>query len=713
MAGSFRPTLKQIFGVSLIGLTVALVLLYTVFSAGSQRTILESAERFRIAASQEAATRVDNSLNIAPRAAQEFERQIHYGITNERNIASVEAGLLQLFIANESVSEASFTHAHSSGFDSDDNLKVVPKSAIEVSVYRTRDSDVITSSRTWWEKDKYVAESHQLPLSAGTPAATPVPDPTLHLTFQVPASRNRQGQLLWTDLHWSQLDANLPENKRRVEVSVQKAILASDGEFVGVLRLGLAKDQIDRAIHLRLSGAGQDDQHLVFLCDNTGRLIAGPGMNRVVESGDDLRIATDNQPPAIVEALKQPALGNIDSDHSIATNSFLIGSERYLVTYRALAGTQGWIVGVVVPRAYYLRGLERTRQIVLGATIGLIVFTLLIGAYILRRINRAHSLLVRETLRMNRFEFSPTPDRSRIRDVNDVLEGLERAKTAVRAMGKYVPLDLVRGLYQKGKEPELGGESVELSILFTDIKDFTTVAEKMEPHRLADVLGLYLQTMTQTIQKEKGTIDKFIGDAVMAFWNAPEPVGYHALLACHAALNCMSALNHLFASPSWKGIPRFETRFGLHRDTVSVGHFGAPDRFNYTAIGDGVNLASRLEALNKQYGTSIIVSDAMYVAASDHFEFRRLDRVAVKGKSRGVDVYELVCEKAEDAQRPAHIVQYEEALTAYMDADFEGALSVFAALPADPPSVVMAKRCREFLAHPPELWDGTYALHTK
>jgi len=151
MAGSFRPTLKQIFGVSLVGLTVALVLLYAVFSAGSQRTILESAERFRSAASQEAAARVEESLNVAPHAAQEFERQLHYGTTDERNIASVEAGLLQLFIANESISEASFTHAHAGGFDKDDNLKVVPKSAIEVSVYRTHGSDVITASRTWWE----------------------------------------------------------------------------------------------------------------------------------------------------------------------------------------------------------------------------------------------------------------------------------------------------------------------------------------------------------------------------------------------------------------------------------------------------------------------------------------------------------------------------------------------------------------------------------
>ena len=713
MAGRFRPTLKQIFAASLLGLALALGLLYSLFFQGSQRTILQSSERFRQAASQEAADRVTASLNVAPQALEEFERQMHYGITDARNIASVEQGLLQLLIANRGISEASFIHAHATGFDADGNLKSLPNSAIEVSVYRTPGSDVITSMRTWWEKGHYVAESHPLPSNAGHPGTEVVPDPTTHLTFQVPARREQQGRLLWTDLHWSQLDDNLPEKQRRVEVSVQKALRDKQGEFVGVLRLGLLKDQIDQAIQLQLSEGESKDAHLVFLCDNAGRLIAGPGQNDVEVSGDDLRVTASNQPQPVVAALHQKLLGNIDRDHPAATNSFLVGTERYLVTFRLLPETQDWIVGIVVPRSYYLRGLERTREIVMASTLALIAVIVLVGGYILRRIGRAHSMLVRETGRMNRFEFAPSENVSRIRDVNEVLVSLERAKTAVRAMGKYVPLDLVRRLYCDGKDPELGGENAELSILFTDIKDFTSYAEKIEPHQLADVLGLYLQTMTQCIQKEKGTIDKFIGDAVMAFWNAPEPVPYHPLLACHAALNCLRALDELFASSAWQGMPRFETRFGLHLGTVSVGHFGAPNRFNYTAIGDGVNLASRLEGLNKQYGTTIIVSDAMYAAVCDHFEFRRLDRVSVKGKQLGVEVFELLGEKAAGAVTPRFVIQYEEALEAYMASDFQRALRLFAASPDDPPSVSMAERCREFLANPPKLWDGTYALRSK
>jgi adenylate cyclase len=714
MLSGFRPTLKQIFAISLIGLTVALVLLYSVFFEGSQRTILQSADRFRHAASHEAADRVAESLATAPHASDDFERQIHYGLVDPKNAMSVETGLLAQLLANPDIFEASFTYAHSTGFDADGQLKVLTPTVGEVAVYRNPATGGITSMRTWYERGRFVAESHPLPATGAKPATSTVPDPTTHLTFQVPASLDRYGTMLWTDLHWSQLDDNLPESQRRVEVSVQKTIKDPTGRFAGVLRLGQSKNQIDRAIDLNLSGAGQHDEHVVFLCDNTGRLIAGPGMNRVVESGDDLRIATDNQPKAIVRALQQPALKQVDDLHPVATDTFRIDGQTYLVTFRALPGTQDWIVGIVVPRSFYLQGLQRTRRYVLVATMALIVSILMIGAYILRRINRAHLLLVHETARMNAFQFSPTPTRSRLRDVNEVLEGLERAKTAMRAMGKYVPLDLVRRLYHEGKEPELGGESVELSILFTDIKDFTTYAEKTEPHHLAEMLGLYLETLTQQIQQEKGTIDKYIGDAVMAFWNAPEPVSYHPLLACHAAINCLRALEELFKSEAWKGMPRFDTRFGLHRDTVSVGHFGAPDRFNYTAIGDGVNLASRLEGLNKQYGTTIIVSETVYEVVHDHFAFRRLDRVSVKGKTRGITIYELLGDLDEGAARPAHIARYEKAFELYSNGNFSSALEIFSAISSDPPSVAMADRCRTFLETPPSgAWDGTFVLHTK
>ena len=223
-----------------------------------------------------------------------------------------------------------------------------------------------------------------------------------------------------------------------------------------------------------------------------------------------------------------------------------------------------------------------------------------------------------------------------------MLGSLEQAKTALRGLGKYAPLDLVRELYARNHEPALGGELRELSILFSDLEGFTSLSERLPPDELARALGLYLEAMTGAIRSCGGTIDKFIGDSVMALWNAPTRRPDHARLACQAILACREAAAALYRSAAWSGLPPLHTRFGVHRDVVMVGHFGSPERISYTALGDGVNLASRLEGLCKQYGVDAIVSQAVVDAAGPDFAFRRLDQVAVRGRREAVVVYELV-----------------------------------------------------------------------
>jgi PAS domain S-box-containing protein len=193
---------------------------------------------------------------------------------------------------------------------------------------------------------------------------------------------------------------------------------------------------------------------------------------------------------------------------------------------------------------------------------------------------------------------------------HDITEKKRAAEiAAMRLLGKYAPEDLVRRLYREKSEPVLGGELMEISIMFSDIKGFTTLSEQLEPNRLAEILGLYLDTLSRIIQRDtRGTIDKYIGDAIMAIWNAPEPVPNPPQMACLAALRCREAARSLVQTPEWREFPAFETRFGLHCAKALVGHFGARDRMSYTAIGDAINLASRLEGLNKLYGTSIIAS---------------------------------------------------------------------------------------------------------
>jgi len=314
---------------------------------------------------------------------------------------------------------------------------------------------------------------------------------------------------------------------------------------------------------------------------------------------------------------------------------------------------------------------------------------------------------------MREFDFAPSAATSPFRDVDEVMQDLEQAKTALRAMGKYVPIGLVRQLYKNRREPELGGVLCDVTLMFTDVAGFTTVSEQLPPDVLARALGRYFEVMTAAVHGGGGTVDKYIGDAVMALWNAPEPRPGHPLEACRAALACLEATRSLMSGPEWSGLPPFHTRIGLHRDEVMVGHFGAPDRLSYTALGDGVNLASRLEGLNKAYDTSILVSQTVRESVGDALPFRLLDVVAVKGKSRGVRVYELL---GPEGAAPDTVRAYEEAFALYQRRDFAGALAALAdgALADDPPSRILLARCRRYAAEPPPAgWDGTYVAREK
>lgn len=716
MRVKLRPTLRQVFGFSMIGLLLGLALLFYFVLNGSERTILRSSNRYRDLASNEVAARVTDYLNEAPMVVDNFERLVRYQLIQPKNPDSVEPELLSLLLANENISEATLTYAD----DRRGDVMADRAATGQVTVLRSPTAGEFTIVRTWFDHGRFVSQSITRGVGKQSRAAkidppTPATDPTLNPTFETPVSPDFYGKLLWTDLHWAQIDESLPEDRRRVEVSVQKSIADGHGNFVGVVRIGLMKLLIDGAMQQHLGGGGEDDPHMIFLCDSDGRLITGFGdKNKVTVAGDDLRIPSADVPPVVARALREPALRTVGDDSPRAASSFRFGGQDYLYAFQALPQTQGWIVGIVVPRNYYLGDLLKIRTQVLGASIVLIVVLILAGGLIVRNVIGSQALILQQTAKMNRFEFAAAYRRAWLRDTEEVLASLEKAKTAMRAMSKYVPVNLVRRLYRDGQEPVLGGKTAEISILFTDIRDFTSFAERVSPDRLAEILGLYLQAVTDAIQGEKGTIDKYIGDSVMALWNAPEETRDHEILACRAALRCMQVLSELYDSPAWGDAPRFHTRYGLHRCVASVGHFGAPDRFNYTTIGDGVNVASRLEGLNRYYGTSAIASDAMYEKAKDDFEFRLLDRVAVKGKTQDIRIYELLSAKTPNAPRPEVVEIYEAAFAFYESGQFGAALGKLETQTMeDAPSRMLAARCREFLRSNPEGWNGVWVFDTK
>jgi adenylate cyclase len=697
-----RPTLRQVFLTSLAGTALLLGLLFSLLFASSRRSLLGGSEALRDAAARRAASAIEGYLRQAETPLRDLESDLRHGVLDGDDPLAIERRLVSAALSSASLAEVTFTHA---------------QPPWQVSLAREVGGDMELRARhtrragARWRLALRQAPPGR-PLLGGALVETDAPafDPTTHLTFTTPAGP-AYGRAVWTDLHYTELDEALPVAQRRVVVTVMKTMEDPAGRFVGVLRAGLRADQLDTATRFRVDERLQDDPHRVFVADGQGRLVTRLSPeDRLQEFGDDVRVQAAALPVEVALALTRPEMEAVEPEHPSASAAFEAGGQRYLVTFRLLDRTQDWRAAVLVPEAHYTAALAASRNRLLAAALGLMLLLVAGGALLLRSVQRGLGRVARCTARMEDFDFDPAPTASPFRDLEEVQERLERAKTALRAMGLYVPVDLVRLLYASGREPTLGGQLVDVSLMFTDIKDFTSLAEGLTPDELGALLGRYLEAMTGAVHATGGTVDKYIGDAVMAFWNAPLALADHARRACQAALACQRATAALFASPAWGGRPPLVTRFGLHRDTVSVGHFGAPDRMSYTAIGDGVNLASRLEGLNKHYGTAILASEAIREQAGDGFRFRLVDVVAVKGRRGGVRIHELV---GQDVP-PGVVAGYEAAFLLYQRRAFDDALRALDALGHDGPSACLRDRCRRMAASPPPPdWDGVHAWDVK
>ena len=298
-------------------------------------------------------------------------------------------------------------------------------------------------------------------------------------------------------------------------------------------------------------------------------------------------------------------------------------------------------------------------------------------------------------------------------------------RSLVRALASVTPPSVAHEIARDPDRVRLGGERRTLSVLFTDLKGFTSFSESVPPELLSRVITEYLEAMTLTVFRHKGTLDKFIGDAVMAFWNAPLDDPDHALHACEAALDMQAELARLSDRWETEGLPRQRMRIGIHTGSASVGNMGTAWRFAYTALGDTVNLAARLEPLNNEYGTWTCISQETLDAAggTERFLARFLDLVAVKGKQKPAAVFELLG-RASDAHLVEHYAPvldaYHRGMVLYQAGSFAeaGALFRLAQLSngsvGDAPSAVFVERCALLAASEPlAAWDGVFVMHHK
>jgi len=406
---------------------------------------------------------------------------------------------------------------------------------------------------------------------------------------------------------------------------------------------------------------------------------------------------------------------------------FTSEGREYLASFKNFPESYGkpWMIGVLVPIDDFIGTLKKTIIRVILISVAILLLSLIVIVVVSRRILRPLKAITQDMNRIQHLDIDESVQHSSFfYEINIIANALTYMKHGLKAFSKFVPATLVRQLIITGKGAELGGEKRRLTMMFTDIEGFTTISESMSTEQLLMHISEYLDNMTQIILARQGTVDKYIGDAIMSFWGAPLPDRDHEYHSCIAALQCLSKLKEMNAKWAAQGKPELHTRFGISSGEVSVGNMGSSDRMNYTVLGDSVNLASRLEGINKYYGTEIIVGEATYEAVRDRFCFRPVDVVAVKGKVRGVKIYQLLAAspaEPEIAPRPDDLKlreMTEKAFNAYVKSDFQTSGELYCellnAFPTDALAKMYQERCREYLKNPPPSdWDGVTHMTTK
>jgi adenylate cyclase len=413
------------------------------------------------------------------------------------------------------------------------------------------------------------------------------------------------------------------------------------GKVPGILAADLKLDTFHDFVRAQRPG----EHGIVVIFDSTGSLIVHPEIERLITEA-----MTHSSQPAlpnikeinsgVVAGVLRRSQGRDHYDGSMRDEQgrdylfrvakFNLG-DQHNVTIMLLAAQEDFAKDI---RKLQFTGL--VLAIVAGAAFLPVVWIFGSG------MSRSLKSITAEAVKLQKLvEPTPSPTASRITEIQELGGAMNLAQRAIWSFARFVPKELVQRVIDNSISTELGGAREEITVLFTDVRDFTTIAESADPDTLMHQTSRYFSVLTEAFLAEGGTIDKFIGDAVMVFWNAPNQQLDHVERACRAALAARLAGERLNFQFEAEGLKPFFTRFGIHVGDAVVGNLGSTERMNYTALGYTVNLAARLEGLNKQFGTVILVSEEVCLRAQHRFQFRAVESVIAKGMTKETRVYEL------------------------------------------------------------------------
>ena len=476
-----------------------------------------------------------------------------------------------------------------------------------------------------------------------------------------------------------------------------------EGKVAGVVAADITLDSLSTF----LASHPVSPNSLSLIVDDDDRIIAHPDAVQAIRREDGKLLQNSlSRLSSKLPALAVASRPDKDSERFNFVDA--ASGQEYVAMFAQFPPTVGkaWRVMIIAPLADFSgKWTDSNRQVLLFGALAVVlqvILTYLLSMLIARPIEQLETKVVEV---QNFVSGAPGRIRSSIPEIASLIHAVDTLDATVHAFAAFVPKGLVQQLLSSSQRLELGGSSRFLTIFFSDIESFSTLAETSPAQELLIRVSAYLEAVTCAVNQEQGTIDKFIGDGVMAFWGAPAILKDHAYHACVAALRAQQSLRELNRLWALEGLRPLNVRIGIHSDSVLVGNIGSSERMSYTVMGDGVNLASRLEAANKAFGTKICISQTVFKEAGERLWLRPINVVTVKGRRSGMAIYELVGIRGGDPELEATSEQIrlctltQHAYLAFSQGDMPTALRRYTEIqrefPADPLCSAMMALCRQ------------------
>lgn len=479
--------------------------------------------------------------------------------------------------------------------------------------------DALNIAEEWWEDIFF------------DPRDRPWYKEAVKLKERLNRQQRKEEQVAWTRPY-------LFEAANELGLSASNCITKKDGSFY-VLAMDVLLDDI--SVFTLTLEATQNSK--TFVVTDTGSVIGLPYDKKFLKY-DARRKAIGAHIAELGIPVIQDALAASQKANTRNFLPFQSGKKKWWGNTRSffLDRDQQLIIGVVIPEDDYFEDANRRRKVVLVLGFAALILAFVMANLLTRRYSQPINQLVEQSERIGKLDMTRTgPITSKIKEVNSLADAQDKMRAALKSFASYIPTEVVKELLRRGQAAKIGGKTDTLTVMFSDIHNFTTLAESTPPEKLTAHLAEYFEAMLVILREEKATVDKFVGDSIVAFWGAPVPDPGHARHAARAALRLKEKVAQLNKKWEREGKPQLPTSFGLSTGDVLVGNVGASERLNYTVLGDTVNLASRLEGINRQYGTQILVSKSVKEAAGAGFKWKFIDSVKVKGKTLPVDIFEL------------------------------------------------------------------------